>query len=206
LAVVLEIAPDLSRFLSAPFAANRPKRVVLVHGIHDSEASMHLIADRLQLAGRHTLSISLTPSDGSVPLEHSAKQLLNYIEESVPSGERFDLVGFSMGGLVCRYYAQKLGGAARIERLVTISAPNHGTWLAWCSNLPACRQMRPGSEFLRELNRDYSVLGGVQLISFWTPLDLVIIPAASSPDAIWSESNNFRAGSSVDGVGAKIAR
>jgi triacylglycerol lipase len=40
--------------------------------------------------------------------------------------------------------------------------------------------MRPGSDFLRRLNDDWSTLREVEVSSFWTPLDLVIIPAKSS--------------------------
>jgi len=104
----------------------------------------------------------------------------DYIQTQFSVRERIDLVGFSMGGLVCRYYIQMLGGSSRVDRLVTISAPNHGTLLARLSDRAACKEMRPISEFLRKLNEDCSILGNLNVTSFWTPLDLVIIPAKSS--------------------------
>ena len=85
-----------------------------------------------------------------------------------------------MGGLVCRYYVQMLGGSSRVNRLVTISTPNHGTLPAFLNRRVACKEMRPGSDFLRRLNDDWSTLREVEVSSFWTPLDLVIIPAKSS--------------------------
>ena len=42
------------------------------------------------------------------------------------------------------------------------------------------RQMRPGSDFLRDLARDSDRLSEVQFTSFYTPLDLIIVPARSS--------------------------
>jgi len=45
---------------------------------------------------------------------------------------------------------------------------------------PGGRQMRPGSDFLRELERDVDQLESVKFTSFYTPLDLVIVPARSS--------------------------
>jgi triacylglycerol lipase len=95
-------------------------------------------------------------------------------------GEPFDLVGFSMGGLVCRYYVQRLGGVERVGRLITISAPHLGTYWAYTGGNKGSRQMRPGSEFLVELNRDARILERVKFASIWTPLDLTIVPAWSS--------------------------
>jgi triacylglycerol lipase len=40
--------------------------------------------------------------------------------------------------------------------------------------------MRPNSPFLRDLARDADKLGGLKFTSFYTPMDLVIIPQRSS--------------------------
>ena len=40
--------------------------------------------------------------------------------------------------------------------------------------------MRPGSDFLNDLNGDIGTLGKVGYISIWTPFDLIIVPANSS--------------------------
>jgi len=40
--------------------------------------------------------------------------------------------------------------------------------------------MRPGSSFLRDLNRDVEMLDRISFTSVWTPFDLMIVPAASS--------------------------
>ena len=122
----------------------------------------------------------LKPGDGSVSLETLSLQLRDYVRNHFSPKERFDLVGFSMGGLVCRHYVQILGGSRRVDRLVTISTPNHGTLLAFLNGRAGCKEMRPGSDFLRRLNRDCSALHHINVTSFWTPLDLVILPAKSS--------------------------
>jgi triacylglycerol lipase len=60
---------------------------------------------------------------------------------------------------------------------------------------PGGRQMRPGSDFLCDLARDVDQLGNVKFTSFYTPLDLVIVPARSSemPNAnnvrLWAASH-----------------
>jgi triacylglycerol lipase len=98
-----------------------------------------------------------------------------------------------MGGIICRYYLQRLGGIARVNRFVAISVPEHGTWWASLCPLeslrwPGAAQLRPGSAFLRELNRDAQVLEQVRFTTMWTPLDLMILPAASSRMPVGSET------------------
>lgn len=158
----------------------RHNRVLLVHGIADSAASMRILQRRLARDGRRSLAINLQGGDGSVSLETMSVQLRDYVQDHFPLSERFDLVGFSMGGLVCRQYVQMLGGSRRVDRLVTISTPNHGTLLAFLNGRVGCKEMRPGSPFLQKLNRDCSALCDVNATSFWTPFDLIIVPAKSS--------------------------
>ena len=135
---------------------------------------------RLARDGRESLAITLKPGDGSVSLEALSLQLRDYVRNHFSPDERFDLVGFSMGGLVCRYYVQLLGGRSRVDRLITISSPNHGTLLAFLTSRIGCKEMRPGSALLQKLNHDCSALRDLNVTSFWTPLDLIILPAKSS--------------------------
>ncbi|OUC05635.1 hypothetical protein RY27_26030, partial [Litorilinea aerophila] len=120
------------------------------------------------------------PSTGEVALEQLAGQLAEAIVARFGESRPLNLFGFSMGGLIVRYYLQILGGVERVQRLVTLATPHRGTWLGWLFRREASRQMRPGSAFLQELNRDLSPLERVQFTSIWTPLDLTIVPAWSS--------------------------
>jgi triacylglycerol lipase len=67
-----------------------------------------------------------------------------------------------------------------VQRYVSISAPNNGSVLAWLIPNPGCRQMRPGSAFLRDLDSDAARLSKLEFTSLWTPYDLIILPARSS--------------------------
>jgi triacylglycerol lipase len=156
------------------------RTVVLVHGIWDTSRIFGPMAAWLTARGFRPLALDLVPSDGSVGLDELAGQLARFVEERLSADETFDLVGFSMGGLIARYYVQKMGGVERVGRLITISAPHRGTYWAYASRTVGSRQMRPGSEFLAELNRDVAWLERVKLASIWTPLDLMIVPAGSS--------------------------
>lgn len=83
--------------------------------------------------GWNVFVITLTPSDGTVSLGQLAEQVTSYIEENFSAGCKIDIVIYSMGGLVCRDYVQRLNGEERVDRLITISTPHHGTRLAYLS-------------------------------------------------------------------------
>jgi len=157
-----------------------PRNVVLVHGIWDTAKIFNPLGQVLKRSGFQPLAIDLKPSNGDLGLDRLAQQLATFVEEHVPPGEQFDLIGFSMGGLVGRYYAQRLGGLERIGRLITISSPHRGTLWALTGSNPGSRQMRPGSAFLKALNHDAATLERVKFVSIWTQMDLTIIPASSS--------------------------
>jgi len=163
----------------AAVAANC-RRVVLVHGIYNSGKRMSGMKRYLEARGWQVYAVSIKPNDASITFEAMGKQLADYIHANIPDGEKFDLVGFSMGGLVSRYYVQKMDGYRRVRRFVTLSAPNHGTAWACLGWLPGVRQMRPGSPMLRDLNGDMSKLEPLGYTSIYTPMDLSIIPAISS--------------------------
>jgi triacylglycerol lipase len=126
-------------------------------------------------------SLDLIPNDSSVGLDKLAEQVANYAEAVFGRDRPFDLVGFSMGGIVSRYYIQRLGGIDRVQRFVTISSPHNGTVTAYALNLEGSLQMRPKSPFLQDLNRDaVDMLGRINFTSMWTPFDMMIFPARSS--------------------------
>src|SRR5687768_8460910 len=101
---------------SSPAARNP---VVLVHGIYSSGRDFTRLARHLRAEGHEVFMIDLSPNDGHAGLDELARQLADFTDAKLP-GRRFDLVGFSMGGLVSRYYMQRLGGAARVEHFVTL--------------------------------------------------------------------------------------
>lgn len=125
--------------------------------------------------------LNLVPNDGSVSLGILAEQVKDYIDENFSQAQAVDLIGFSMGGLVTRYYLQRLGGVEKVKRYITISAPNQGTLLGYSLPLLGVREMAWQSDFLGDLNRDYQqLLAPLQITNIWTPFDLMILPPSSS--------------------------
>jgi len=161
--------------------------VLLIHGIDDTEAVFHQMRNYLIQRGLSVHALNLVPNNGDVGLDELAKQISDYVTATFASEQRLDLVGFSMGGIVSRYYVQRLGGINRVERFITISSPHHGTVVAYGSRRPGCVQMRPNSIFLKDLNSDAVILGQLDFTSIWTPYDLMIVPANSSQMSVGRE-------------------
>lgn len=169
--MILELAKQ-------PVSARNP--VILVHGIWNTAGIFNPLQTYLQNSGWSVYALTMRPNNGDAPLEALAQQLAHFVHDRLGPSEPFDLVGFSMGGLISRYYLQRLGGLHRVKRFVTVSSPHRGTVLALFSHRAGIRQMRPGSAFIRELNQDAHRLGSLQFFSLWTPFDLLILPPWSS--------------------------
>lgn len=157
--------------------------VVLVHGWLDKQHVFNKMQRYLKQHGWTVYSLDLIPSDGRKPLPELAEQLEAFIAAKLAPSQKFDLLGFSMGGLVTRYYLQRMGGNQRVERYINISAPNNGTLTAkpLSGVLPGIKQMRPDSDFLKDLNSDLTVcLANIRVTWLWTPYDLIIMPPRST--------------------------
>jgi len=169
-----------------PVASSIPQKclgflpVVIVHGIYRDHRLMGRLAREFAQAGRRVLTPDLKPNNGSAGLQELAKQLGAYVDKNLGPDEQCDIIGHSMGGMVVRSYVQRQGGRRRVRRLVTLASPHQGTLLAWLLPGAGLRDLRPGSEFLRDLASDAESLDGVLVASYWTPFDLIIIPPRSS--------------------------
>ncbi len=161
--------------------------VILIHGIWNRAEIFTKLKAYLEASGRSVYALSMTPCNGDACLESLAQQVAAFVDSRLAPEQRFDLLGFSMGGLISRYYVQHLGGLDRVRTFVTVSAPHQGTLLALGSDRPGIRQMCPGSDFLKALNQNKDCLKTLQFFSFWTPFDLLILPPWSSALGIGKE-------------------
>ena len=172
----------------APNRGSDRNPVLLIHGIFDTVTVFKQMSAYLSARGWSVYSLNLVPNFGIIGLEELAHGLADYIAKTFATEKPIDLIGFSMGGIVTRYYLQRLGGIERVQRYISISAPNHGTVMAYSLPFTGVNQMRPNSELLRDLNRDGSeLLGKIDFTFMWTPFDLMIIPAHSSRMTVGKE-------------------
>ncbi|SDE10965.1 triacylglycerol lipase [Dyadobacter soli] len=154
--------------------------LILVHGFLDTGRRMAWMSKQLSALGWKVFTPSLLPSNGTEPLEKLAERLSSFIRENTQESDRIDIIAFSMGGLIARYYLQRLGGLSKTDRLITIATPHNGTLAAYVLPFAGVRQMRPNSDFLNSLNANAGQLQQLVFVSYYSPFDLIIIPARSS--------------------------
>ncbi|MFH9073700.1 esterase/lipase family protein [Streptomyces alboflavus] len=179
-------------------ASDKPP-VLLLHGFIDNRSVFVLLRRNLAQHGRQHLE-SLNYSPLTCDIRTAAELLGRHIEEICErtGHDRVDIVGHSLGGLIARYYAQRLGGDARVRTLVTLGTPHSGTRVAPLADAhPIVRQMRPGSDVVAEL-REPAPGCRTQFVSFWSELDQIMDPVETAcvdhPDLI---AQNVR----VSGIG-----
>ena len=86
-----------------------------------------------------------------------------------------NLVGYSMGGLVIRE-ALRQTPELKVRRVALLNSPNYGSAAACLVPLSACREMRPGSAFLKQLN---AAPWKYPTLATWCPYDLMVFPGSS---------------------------
>jgi pimeloyl-ACP methyl ester carboxylesterase len=93
------------------------------------------------------------------------------------SGQPVCVIGYSLGGLIARYYVQRLGGDAYVPLVITLGTPHSGTATALLAPPhPLLRQLRPGSELLAELAEPAAGCR-TRFVAFYSDLDEAVIPA-----------------------------
>jgi Putative serine esterase (DUF676) len=116
--------------------------------------------------------------DTTQDIEKSAEELGEYIQEIRGKNKergfgnpRLIAIGRSEGGLVISYLIKYLEGHKKIGMVGTLATPHNGTYLAGLGYLTkACRQMFPGSGFLKKLNKTKSK-GIKKIINIYGELD-----------------------------------
>ncbi|MFF7197923.1 esterase/lipase family protein [Streptomyces sp. NPDC008079] len=155
--------------------------VVMLHGFVDNRSVFTLLRRSLLHHG-WTRVDALNYSPLTCDIRGAAELLGRHVERiCAESGHsRVDLVGHSLGGLIARYYVQRLGGDARVRTLVTLGTPHTGTRVVpLLTPLPIVRQMRPGSALLEELSQPARGCG-TRFVSFWSDLDQLMVPVAAA--------------------------
>ncbi|MBQ0986065.1 alpha/beta fold hydrolase [Streptomyces sp. F63] len=169
--------------LRLPVPASGPDRppVLLLHGFIDNRSVFVLLRRSLRRHGHRRVE-ALNYSPLTCDIRSAAVALAERVEEICEhtGHSRIDVVGHSLGGLIARYYVQRLGGDSRVRTLVTLGTPHSGTTAApWLSAHPLIRQMRPDSPVIRELSAPAPECA-TRFVCFWSELDQVVLPPATA--------------------------
>lgn len=192
-------------------SAAHPYPVILLPGtFYDLAESFQALGPALANAGYCVFGLNYgddpdtTGSGGRVwavgPIERSAQQLSAFVQRvrAVTGAAQVDLVGWSQGGMMPRWYMRFEGGAPWIHELVGLAASNHGTNFNRLSSLlvagaahglptpltvtgcPACDEQLVGSAFLGALNAGGDIVAGVHYVVIETTHDEVVTPYTSA--------------------------
>jgi pimeloyl-ACP methyl ester carboxylesterase len=155
-------------------AAGTP--ILLLHGLVDNRSIFTLLRRQLRRRGFGriwTMNYQIWNSDVRTAAARLAETIDAICEQT--GYERIHVIGHSMGGLIARYYVQRLGGDARVHTLVSLGTPHRGTHAARLVPHGICRQLRPGSEVLQELDEPVASCQ-TRFLSFWSDIDALMSP------------------------------
>ena len=165
-----------------PVTANRLEReripIVLIPGLAVNKSIFTGLRRALTERGcGPVVSFGYSPLVGDVRVAAAQLGVLVDGLRTATGAPRVHLVGHSLGGLIARYYVQRLGGHTRVETVVTVATPHGGTLAAWLlAPVPLVRQLRPRSDLLNELTQPAPECT-TQFVVFWSGHDELILPA-----------------------------
>ena len=159
-------------------AAGTP--ILLVHGVLDNRSVFALLRRTLTRRGFgrvRTVNYPIYTRDVRWAAARLALDVERLTEES--GYERVHLVGHSLGGIIARYYVQRLGGDSQVHTVVTLGAPHGGTRLARVVPGGVLRQLRPESGLVAELAEPAPGCRS-RFVAFWSDRDEMVIPQTSA--------------------------
>ncbi|HEY4096573.1 MAG TPA: alpha/beta fold hydrolase [Baekduia sp.] len=194
--------PGANDWSCHPSAAH-PRPVVLVNGTFANQIdSWNAFAPLLKNNGYCVYTFNygglvLGQIGALGPVAASAGELKTEVDHvlAATGAAKVDIVGWSQGGMMPRYYIKNLGGAATVNRLVGLAPSNHGTTVDGIATLaglipgatqaagavcPACTDQFAGSPFMTALNAGGDTVPGVQYTVIESRYDEVVTPYTSA--------------------------
>lgn len=172
----VEDLPPARRALVAGDVEAAGTPILLVHGMVENRAIFTVLKRQLQRRGfRRVITINYSPLTNDI--RAAASELSAEIEAIVAltGYERIHVIGHSLGGLIARYYVQRLGGDERVHTLVTLGTPHSGSEPARLLPFQLFRQLTPGSDLYTELSAPARRCA-TRFVAYWSDLDQLIIP------------------------------
>ncbi len=167
-----------SLVVADPAAAGTP--ILLIHGIMDNRSVFTVFGRALRRRGFgvvHAINYSILTGD----LRAAAGELRTHVERlrEMTGSDKVHIVGHSLGGMIARYYVQRMGGDDAVDTLVTLGSPHHGSNTAYLLPIPLARQLRPGSDVVAELAEPAPQCRTRFLVA-WSRLDQMIVPQGNA--------------------------
>lgn len=180
--------------------AARPRPVILAHGTDASAyTDWSAIGPRLVDEGFCVFAVNYggkpgAASFGTEDIVRSAHQFAAFVDRvrTVTGVSQVDVVGFSQGANMTRYYINKLGGAPAVGTWVGLASPTYGgvmyglvpvaqqipgalTFAEKTISVAAVQQAQ-GSPFMLDLNAGGDTVPGVRYVTIGSRVDEMIQP------------------------------
>lgn len=190
-AALLLVVPFLAQLLGTGAGPDRgtdqaaPSRPLLLVGGTGGEVSY--LDDAKAYFEEHGFTVATTQLAGSPPgsvdIAESGRAVCERIDllRARTGTTRVDVVGHSQGALAARHCVRFGGGVDTVATMVSLGGVNGGTHGVSGCDVTACRQMRPGSTFLEELNAGDATPGRVGYVHLYSDEDQGGIDGEAEP-------------------------
>jgi triacylglycerol lipase len=163
-------------------AKPRQLPVLLVHGWNAHGHSLRFLVRHLERHGWPPARIQAVDFENTwasnVAHAREMAAAIDALRDRTGS-DRIDIVAHSMGGLATRWLIAHHGYAPFIERVVFIATPHRGTWMSTVAWGDSAKEMRPGSEFLGQLEQ-HPLPDHIHSYTIRTRLETHVVPASST--------------------------
>ncbi|TQF73342.1 alpha/beta fold hydrolase [Rhodococcus spelaei] len=204
--------PDSNDWSCKP-TAEHPRPVVLVHATFlNRQVNWSTYVPLLRNEGYCVFALTygtipgtawpLSAIGGIGSMKDSAHQLGAFVDDvlAATGADKVDVVAHSQGTLMPNYYVKFLGGAAKVDKYVSLTPLWRGGGQSPAVDDPeigapyaldpaqreligracaACLEMEPGSEFIRQINDGGLYAPGVTYTNIMTRYDDIVVPYTS---------------------------
>lgn len=183
---------------------SHPNPVVLVHGYGASASTTYpLLAPVLKATGYCVYALNWggeepQPFYGYGSLRDAAHDLATFVDTVLArsGATKVDNVGHSAGGVMTRWYLNKLGGGEKVSKFFAVAPATNGTDVNGLTTMlphtsplvvngladtaqPAVRDLMQNSDFVKQVNSPSPILPTVKYQVLATAADTVVTPVES---------------------------
>ena len=152
---------------------------ILIHGLWNTSDIFSSITPKLDEIGVEYFAPTLKHSFGMTSIVYLTNLLNEMILDKYGCQKEIDILGFSMGGIIGRYWIKKFAGYKRTKRFITVGTPHNGTLtsqLVPSYPFTGIAEMKLNSYLLKDLSKYDYLLNDIECISFYTYWDLMVFP------------------------------
>ena len=153
--------------------------VLLLHGLFVNQSCWFWFKRQLRQQGfQNIVTMNLSSWHSEEALTELLAKRVDELRHQLGVNKVY-LVGHSMGGMIARNYIQLRGGHDKVEHLVCLGSPHHGSKLATLSVEPLGKLLIPNSDFLQRLN-SAPIPEDTQVTNIYTNNDNMVLPNSNN--------------------------